>query len=83
MLQGTSAGGPTDPIGDITLGGVVGGDLVFSWDTTVGQTYNVETNADLVYPNWGILETIVGDGGTVSYTNTPDQDQLFYILTSE
>jgi hypothetical protein len=73
-----------EEIGDITMGGVnEDGDLVFSWDTVDGQIYNVETNANLVTPNWGILETIVGDGGTVSYTNTPLLDTLFYIITSE
>jgi len=71
-----------NPIGDITLDSLVGGDLVLLWDTFVGQTYNVETNADLMVPNWGILETIIGDGGTVSATNTPDQAQLFYKVTS-
>ena len=81
-LMGTSAGG-ADPIGDITLGGLVDGDLVFSWDTSVGQTYNILTNADLTVPSgWGILGTIVGDGSPVSVTNTPDQAQLFYKVST-
>jgi hypothetical protein len=78
----------TDPediiIGDITMGGVnEAGDLVFSWDTADGQSYNVETNADLVFPSWGVYETIVGDGNPVTVTNTPALDQLFYKVTSE
>jgi hypothetical protein len=73
-----------DPIGEITMGAVnAAGDLVLSWDTFVGQTYNVMTNEDLLVPNWGILEIIVGDGGAVAYTNTPALDQLFYKITSE
>jgi hypothetical protein len=72
------------PIGPITPGGTDGnGDFVFSWDTVDGQAYNVETNSDLMFPNWGVLDTIIGDGAAVSFTNTPDQAQLFYKITSE
>jgi hypothetical protein len=82
-LMGTSAGGGSDPIGDIALGGLIGGDLVFSWATSVGQTYNVETNADLtIQSGWGIQDTMIGDGLPVSVTNTTDQLQLFYKVTS-
>jgi len=72
-----------DPIGDITMGGLVDGDLVFSWDTSVGQTYNVETNANLTIPSgWGIQDTIIGDGSPVSVTNSTVLDELFYKVTS-
>jgi hypothetical protein len=71
-------------IGEITMGGVdANGDLVFAWDTVNGQSYNVETNSDLGIPNWGVLDTIIGDGAAISYTNTPDQAQLFYKITAE
>ena len=81
VLQGSSEGG-LDPIGDITSGGIVDGKLLFSWDTSNGQTYNVMTNADLMTTNWGVDQIIVGDGGTVTVTNTPDLPQLFYKVTS-
>jgi hypothetical protein len=71
------------PIGIFSDGMDSAGDLVFSWNTHNGLTYSVLTNANLVYPNWGILDTILGDGGTVSVTNTPDQDQLFYKVIAE
>ncbi len=78
----TDVGG-VDPIGYITLGGLVGGNLVFSWETSNGQTYNIETNADLMNPSgWGIFDTIVGGGGTVTVTNTPVEARLFYKVTS-
>lgn len=72
-----------DPIGDITMGGLVDGDLVFSWGTSDGQTYNVETNADLTIPSgWGIQDTIIGDGSPVSVTNSTILDELFYKVTT-
>ena len=83
VLQGTTAGGPTDPIGDISLGGLVDGDLVFSWDTTSGQNYSVQTNADLTVPaGWGVFDTLIGDGGSVTVTGTTDEVQLFYKVTT-
>jgi hypothetical protein len=70
-------------IGDIAMGGVnEAGDIVFSWDTADGQSYNVETNADLVFPSWGVYTNITGDGAAVLFTNTPALDQLFYKVTS-
>ena len=73
----------TAPVGDIALGGLVDGKLVLSWDTSYGQTYNIETNGNLSFPSgWGIFDTIVGDGYPVSITNTPVEAQLFYKVTS-
>jgi hypothetical protein len=60
------------------------GGLVLSWSASDGQSYNVETNADLTNPaGWAICTNIVGDGAAVSFTNTPAQVQLFYKVTSE
>ncbi|WP_168442162.1 CBM96 family carbohydrate-binding protein [Pontiella desulfatans] len=70
--------GFTDQIGNITLSGNAGGDLLFSWDTAPGQSYTMLTNADLTSTGWGILETMIGEGGTVTVTNHPDQIRLFY-----
>jgi hypothetical protein len=90
VVQDTAAGdvrleitelAPQDPIGDIHVGGA-GGNMVLSWDTTLGQTYNVETNENLMTPNWGIYAVIIGDGGTVSVTNTPDYEKLYYMVTT-
>jgi autotransporter-associated beta strand protein len=68
----------------ITVEGVnVDGDIVFSWDTSDGQSYNVETNADLTTTNWGVSTSIVGDGNPVSVTNIPVGPQLFYKVISE
>jgi hypothetical protein len=73
----------SEAIGDIAMGGVnEAGDIVFSWDTADGQSYNVETNADLVFPSWGVYTNITGDGAAVLFTNTPALDQLFYKVTS-
>jgi len=63
-------------------GGSVG-DLVISWDSTAGQTYNVETNDDLTAQNWGIYDTIIADGGSVTITSSTDHVQLFYKVTAE
>jgi len=83
IVTSSGGGNPTNPIGDITMGGLVDGDLVFSWDTSDGQTYNVETNANLMFPSgWGIQDTIIGDGSPVSVTNSPVLDKLFYKVTT-
>jgi hypothetical protein len=73
-----------DPIGDITMGGMnEAGDIVIAWDTSIGQTYYVQTNANMVDPNWGVYTNIMGDGAAVLFTNTPTMDQLFYKVISE
>ena len=76
-------GGVSKPIGTIALGSTTGGDLTLGWDTVNGQTYNVETNANLILVSgWGIYDTIIGDGGSISITSTPTDAQLFYKVTS-
>jgi hypothetical protein len=73
-----------DPIGDITMGGMnEAGDIVIAWDTSIGQTCYVQTNANMVDPNWGVYTNIMGDGAAVLFTNTPTMDQLFYKVISE
>lgn len=59
------------------------GGLALSWDTYDGQVYTVETNADLMTSGWGSYTNIVGDGAAYSFTNTPEQAQLFYKVILE
>jgi hypothetical protein len=75
-------GSPTEPIGSIAFSGPLGGGLGLSWDTTFGQVYNVETNANLMYSNWGVYDSLVGNGGGVTVTAAVDQATLFYKVTT-
>jgi len=45
------------------------GQLAFSYDSYVGQTYFVESTSGLHPTNWTILQTNAGDGSRQSYTN--------------
>ncbi|MCK4565136.1 MAG: hypothetical protein KAU94_10740, partial [Verrucomicrobia bacterium] len=70
-------------IGEITITGpLAGGGLVISWDTALGQDYNVETNGNLIIPSWGVYDSVVGDGGGMSVTSATDQAVLFYKVTT-
>ncbi|VGO13224.1 hypothetical protein PDESU_01778 [Pontiella desulfatans] len=54
---------------------MVSGEVVLSWEG--GGSFNVLTNEDLVYPNWGVM-----DSGTSPITITVgDESQLFYKLS--
>ncbi len=70
-------------IGEIAITGpLAGGGLVISWDTALGQDYNVETNGNLIIPGWGVYDSVVGDGGGMSVTSATDQASLFYKVTT-
>jgi hypothetical protein len=71
-----------DPIGDVGVGYESGAGMVLSWDSSAGQIYDVQTNESLMFPNWGIYDTIVGDGGSVVVTSVVDQATLFYKVTT-
>jgi hypothetical protein len=71
-----------DPIGDIGIGPASGSGMVLSWDSSAGQIYDVQTNANLHFQEWGVYDTIVGDGGSVVVTTVVDQAMLFYKVTT-
>lgn len=72
-----------DPIGTIVIEGPIAENLMaLSWDTSLDQIYNVETNANMVSPNWGISDTTIGTGGGITVTTTVDQVQMFYKVTT-
>ncbi|MDF7806433.1 PKD domain-containing protein [Pontiellaceae bacterium B12219] len=62
-------------IGDIAMGVISGGQVVLSWESET--TCDVWTNANLVYPNWGVAETGVNSPVTNSIGS---ESQLFYEL---
>ena len=79
VLRGTKSldGGTGVEITSIELLG--SGDIAISWDTLPGQAYNTLTNGDLsVSAGWAVDQSVIGDGGTLTVTNSPDADQLFY-----
>jgi hypothetical protein len=60
------------------------GDISFSYDTLVGQTYFVETSTNLLVPNWTALQTNLGDGSLRSFTNsTVGEPQRYFRLRTE
>ncbi len=72
-----------DPIGTIVIAGPVAGNLMtLSWDSTLDQIYNVETNANLIVPNWGIADTVTGIAAEITFTSAVDQVQMFYKVTT-
>ncbi|MCK4563850.1 MAG: hypothetical protein KAU94_04160 [Verrucomicrobia bacterium] len=83
-ITAIAGGPPTDPINDIVIAGpLAGGEMTISWDTVLNQTYNVETNENLIIPSWGIYGTAVtGDGGGITVTTTVSEAQLFYKVTT-
>ncbi|VGO16336.1 Serine/threonine-protein kinase pkn1 [Pontiella desulfatans] len=72
-----------DPIGRIAYSASQAGGAGVSWDTTLDQSYTVETNASLLHPNWGIYETVTGTGGRASVFAPVDQATLFYKVSSD
>ncbi|VGO13212.1 hypothetical protein PDESU_01766 [Pontiella desulfatans] len=72
-LTAFSAGSTEPPV---ISASVSGGSLIMSWDT--GGSYNVLTNADLVYPNWGVA-TNAPSPVTISIG---DETQFFYKLSN-
>lgn len=83
VVTTTDIGGSLQPVGNLTMGTPSGGNITLGWITTAGQSYNVETNADLTTPNWGVFDTVIGDGGGVTITSGTDQVLLFFRVTSE
>ncbi|MDF7825975.1 hypothetical protein P4B35_18235 [Pontiellaceae bacterium B12227] len=62
-------------IGDVTMG-ISGSDVVLSWEGDF--TCDVETNANLVHPNWGVLES---DATSPATNAISSEAQLFYRLS--
>ncbi len=73
-------------VGDLSIAGpIAGGGMVFSWDGSAGQTYDVQYKTDLVYaPTWttdpssGCSDIFVTASGTMSATSTVSGIEVFY-----
>jgi len=53
--------------------------MALSWSNSVGLSYGVETNIDLVYGQWGIVQSnLTGVGSSISYTGSTSAAQNFY-----
>jgi len=65
--DGTNA--PPAPAQMLTSLTCVGNSLSFCLSTTAGVTYDVEYSDTLSSPRWTVLQTIVGDGSTITVTN--------------
>ena len=57
-------------IGNVSIG-MIPGNVVLSWDG--GGTYNVETNASLAFPNWGVLQS-----GSSPVTNAVGSEPVLF-----
>ena len=61
-------GGGLPQLGSVN---VVGGQLVFGWQSTLGKSYQVQYNDDLTTTNWNSLgNPISGTGGYLTTTNS-------------
>ena len=75
---------PAGPVQDLVIGNSVAG-IVLSWTGEAGMPYGVDTNVNLVIPNWGRWATglINPAGGVISVTNAVGADETFYRVISE
>jgi len=74
------------PVADLMIFGPVSGStgMVLSWTGEAGKPYGVETNSNLIISDWQSFMTgLVGDGGTITVTNTIGPEQVFYRIISE
>ncbi|MDF7802111.1 hypothetical protein P4C99_21750, partial [Pontiellaceae bacterium B1224] len=62
---------------DINAISVSGSNVILTWDG--GGTFNVETNANLVYPKWSVLESDANS--PVTHGVDGNKSQLFYRLS--
>jgi hypothetical protein len=61
---------------------VSGQNLLFSFQTIPGQTYQVETKSTYTNNNWTPLQTVAGDGSVMTVTNPLSAPQSFYRVKS-
>lgn len=78
-----STSDPLEPVGEISISNLASGDVAITWDTASGQAYDVQTNANLVVPNWGTMDSVIGNGGSITVTSATDQVELFYQVISQ
>lgn len=75
------------PVTDLRISGPVdgGNGMVLEWTGEDGKPYGVETNSNLIISDgWATWITgQMGDGGTITVTNTIGPDQTFYRVISE
>jgi hypothetical protein len=66
----------------LTIGNacVQGGDLLFSFQSLTGRTYEVEYKNTLTDTNWALLQSVLGDGSLLTISNTMTVTQRFYRL---
>jgi hypothetical protein len=61
---------------------VSGPNLLFSFQTIPGQTYEVETKSSYTNNNWTKLQSVAGNGSIVTVTNALSTPQSFYRVKS-
>ena len=75
------------PVTDLAITGPISdsSQMILSWTSELNGIYSVETNSNLVVPNWGSWTNgISGNGGTVACTNTIGAGgQIFYRCITE
>ena len=59
-----------------------GSDVEISFTTRVGATYDVVYKTDLTDPSWTLLQSVVGDGTTLSVSDTVGSPAAFYRVES-
>lgn len=76
---------PGAPVQDLVIDGPFNGGMELSWTGEAGKFYGVDTNPNLtIESGWASWVTnLLGNGGTMSVTNTIGPDQTFYRVISE
>jgi len=72
--------GGGDPGIELVLTGpeLAQGQLVWSFPTRPGKTYEVQERADIVAGEWQVRETVAGDGARKSFSISPDRTAGFF-----
>jgi hypothetical protein len=59
------------------------GNMAFSYDSVVGQTYFVEGRSNVAVANWFPLQTNIGDGTLKSYTNSTAAREWYFRVRTQ
>jgi autotransporter-associated beta strand protein len=71
-------------VGDVNFQLLPGSAVSLVWSNTDGQSYRVETNADLVSGQWGTAQAdLTATGGSISFTGTTSAARTFYRVVVE
>jgi hypothetical protein len=70
------------PVGDLTIT-TDGIDISISWNTVLGQSYDLRADNNLAFATWAVYTNITGTGGEVTVDVPASNPAEFYKVTSD